>query len=203
MTKLTNLNERALLQKPGRHRVTGNLFLKVLDFTHAYWVVRYSVGGVSREISLGSTRKLNRTDATGRYHAIMAKVNEGVDPLTQKRNAEAAAFAAKADVPTFGDMADAYLKAHEAGWKNSKHRYQWRQTLEGAGVKFADGLVVGGGEAELFGDALGLRCGRAEEGGHFERDGPVWGGVGGLGGLSGSLAVRSHCVDPLESAGGR
>lgn len=129
MTKLTNLNERALLQKPGRHRVTGNLFLKVLDSTHAYWVVRYSVGGVSREISLGSTRKLNRTDATGRYHAIMAKVNEGVDPLTQKRNAEAAAFAAKADVPTFGDMADAYLKAHEAGWKNSKHRYQWRQTL--------------------------------------------------------------------------
>ena len=72
--------------------------------------------------------------------------------------------------------------------------------MEGAGVKLADGLVVGGGEAELFGDALGLRCGRAEEGGHFERDGPVWGG---LGGLSGRLAVRSHGVDPFESAGGR
>ena len=63
-----------------------------------------------------------------------------------------------------------------------------------------DGLVVGGGEAELFGDALGLRCGRAEEGGHFERDGAV---CGGLGGLSGSFAVRSHGVDPFESAGGR
>jgi integrase len=129
MTKLTNLNQRALLAKPGRHRVADNLFLKVLDPTHAYWVVRYSVGGVSREISLGSAHKLDRDVATGRYHVIMADVNKGVDPLAQKRAAKTSAAVAKADVPTFGTMADAYLKAHEAGWKNAKHRYQWRQTL--------------------------------------------------------------------------
>ena len=127
MTKLTNLNERALLERRGRHRVADNLFLKVLDPTHAYWVVRYSVGGVSREISLGSAHKVARTDATGRYHAIMADVNKGVDPLAQKRNARTTAAAAKADVPTFGTMANAYLKAHEAGWKDAKHRWQWRQ----------------------------------------------------------------------------
>ena len=79
MKKLTNLNERALLKKPGRHRIADNLFLKVLDPTHAYWVVRYSVGGVSREISLGSAHKLDRDVATGRYHVIMADVNKGVD----------------------------------------------------------------------------------------------------------------------------
>src|ERR1700723_1610829 len=129
MTKVTNLNERALLEKPGRHRVADNLFLKVLDPDRAYWVMRYSVGGVSREISLGSARKVARADATGRYHAIMADVNKGVDPLTQKRNARIAAVVAKADVPTFGTMADAYLKAHESGWRNAKHRYQWAQTL--------------------------------------------------------------------------
>jgi integrase len=128
MKKLTNLNERALLEKPGRHRVADNLFLKVLDPDRAYWVVRYSVGGVSREISLGSAHKVTRTDATGRYHAIMADVKEGVDPLTQKRNAKAA-VTAKADVPTFGESADAYLKAHEAGWRNPKHRQQWAMTL--------------------------------------------------------------------------
>jgi integrase len=32
-------------------------------------------------------------------------------------------------VPTFGDMADAYVQTHEATWRNAKHRYQWRQTL--------------------------------------------------------------------------
>ena len=127
MTKLTNLNERARLRQPGRHRVADNLFLKVLDPTHAYWVVRYSVGGVSREISLGSAHKVTRADATGRYHAIMADVNKGVDPLTQKRNARTA-IAAKADIPTFGTMADRYIAAHESGWKPS-HRDQWAMTL--------------------------------------------------------------------------
>ena len=55
-------------------------------------------------------------------------VLKGIDPVGDKRNARAA-VAAKADVPTFGDMADAYLKAHEAGWRNAKHRWQWGQTL--------------------------------------------------------------------------
>ena len=31
----------------------------------------------------------------------------------------------KADVPTFGEMADRYIAAHESGWKNPKHRQQW------------------------------------------------------------------------------
>src|ERR1700683_4785835 len=125
MTKVTNLNERALLAKPGRHRVADNLFLKVLDPERACWVVRYSVGGVSRETSLGSARKLTRADATGRYHAIMADVNKGGGPLAHKRNAKAAAVA-EADVPTFGTMADQYIAAHEAGWRNAKHAWQWR-----------------------------------------------------------------------------
>ena len=128
MTKVTNLNERALLQKPGRHPVADNLFLKVLDPTHAYWVVRYSVGGVSRETSLGSARKLTRTDATGRYHAIMADVNKGVDPLTQKRRAKASGAQTGAK-PTFGQCCDQYLETHQTDWRSDKHRYQWRMTL--------------------------------------------------------------------------
>ena len=128
MTKVTNLNERALREKPGRHRVADNLFLKVLGPTHAYWVVRYSVGGVSREISLGSTRKVTRADATGRYHAIMAEVNKGVDPLTQKRTLKASAAQPNAR-PSFGECADQYLETHQADWRSSKHRWQWTQTL--------------------------------------------------------------------------
>jgi integrase len=128
MTKVTNLNERALLAKPGRHRVADNLFLKVLDATRAYWVVRYSVGGVNREISLGSAHKVTRADATGRYHAIMADVNKGVDPLTQKRKAKASAAQPSAK-PTFGQCCDAYLETHQTDWGSSKHVYQWTMTL--------------------------------------------------------------------------
>ena len=128
MTKVTNLNERALLKKPGRHRIADNLFLKVLDPTHAYWVVRYSVGGVSREISLGSAHKVARADASGRYHAIMAEVNKGVDPLTQKRTLKASAAQPNAK-PSFGECADQYLETHQTDWRSSKHRYQWTMTL--------------------------------------------------------------------------
>ena len=71
---------------------------------------------MGREISLGSARKLTRADATGRYHAIMADVNKGVDPLAHKRSAKAA-IAAKADAPTFGQCADQYIASHESGWK--------------------------------------------------------------------------------------
>jgi integrase len=129
MTKVTNLNERALREKPGRHRVADNLFLKVLDSTRAYWVVRYSVGGVSREVSLGSSRKVTRADATGRYQAIMADVNKGVDPLTQKRRAKASGAQLCDAKPTFGQCCDLYLETHQNDWRNAKHRYQWAVTL--------------------------------------------------------------------------
>jgi integrase len=128
MTKVTNLNERALLEKPGRHRVADNLFLKVLDSDRAYWVVRYSVDGVSRETSLGSAHKVARADATGRYHAIMADVNKGVDPLAQKRKAKASA-AQPTTNPTFGQCCDQYLETHQTDWRSSKHVYQWTMTL--------------------------------------------------------------------------
>jgi integrase len=128
MTKVTNLNEDSLLQKPGRHRVTDNLFLKVLDPTHAYWVVRYSVGGASREVSLGSARKLKRTDVAGRYHAIMADVEKGNDPVRRKGKARASAAQPSAK-PTFGDIADQYLETHQTDWRSAKHRYQWQMTL--------------------------------------------------------------------------
>ena len=117
MTKVTNLNERALLKKPGRHRVADNLFLKVLDPKRAYWVVRYSVGGASREVSLGSARKVNRADAAGRYHAIMADVNKGNDPVTQKRKAKASGAQPSAK-PTFGQCCDQYLETHQTDWRS-------------------------------------------------------------------------------------
>jgi hypothetical protein len=31
---------------------------------------------------------------------------------------------------TFRQVADRYLAAHEAAWRNEKHRYQWRATLD-------------------------------------------------------------------------
>src|SRR5262249_53725663 len=57
----------------------------------------------------------------------------GLDPLNE-REAEKAARQAKsalekARAMTFADCARCYLKAHEAAWRNEKHRQQWNSTL--------------------------------------------------------------------------
>lgn len=61
-------------------------------------------------------------------------LREGVDPLAHRAaEAEAAAVRAalvEAKARTFRDVAGLYIGAHEAGWRNAKHRAQWRTTLE-------------------------------------------------------------------------
>jgi integrase len=56
-------------------------------------------------------------------------VRHGTDPIEQRRRAKAAA-AALAKAMTFKQVADKYLAAHEAAWRNAKHRWQWGQTLD-------------------------------------------------------------------------
>lgn len=57
---------------------------------------------------------------------------EGRDPLREGANGHAAERAASAAsrVPTFGALADEVVSALEAGWRNPKHRAQWRMTLQ-------------------------------------------------------------------------
>jgi integrase len=59
--------------------------------------------------------------------------SQGVDPLQAKREAAAAEAAQRAAsvvaAVTFRTAATEYVSAHEAGWKNEKHRAQWTSTL--------------------------------------------------------------------------
>jgi hypothetical protein len=53
---------------------------------------------------------------------------KGIDPI-RRREIERAEAAAKAGSNTFKEVADAYIEAHEDGWRNTKHRQQWQNTL--------------------------------------------------------------------------
>ena len=118
----------ALLEKPGRYADGHGLYFRTLGLGRAYWVYRYRVGGKEREMSLGPYPELTLSEARARHVAARkAVVVDKTDPLADRRAAKA--VRAKADAPTFGECADAYLNAHEAGWKNPKHRDQWRMTL--------------------------------------------------------------------------
>jgi integrase len=54
---------------------------------------------------------------------------DGVDPLAAKRREDKAARIEAAKTITFKDTAERYIAAHEAGWRNAKHRAQWGSTL--------------------------------------------------------------------------
>ena len=54
----------------------------------------------------------------------------GVDPIKARKAALAESRLEAARSITFKDAAEAYIKAHEAGWRNAKHANQWRNTLE-------------------------------------------------------------------------
>ena len=101
---------------------------KTLGQGRAYWTYRYRSGGKERETSLGPYPEVSLDEAIIKHAELRALVLKGIDPVADRRNAKAVAVA-KADVPTFATMADQYVAAHEAGWRNAKHAWQWKQTL--------------------------------------------------------------------------
>jgi integrase len=128
MPKLTQAALRRLIKKTGRHSDGGGLYFRVIGEGKAYFVYRYRVDGREREASLGPFPDLKLAEAREKHAALRKRVVvDRTDPLAEKRGAKI--MQAVKAVPTFGDMADAYVQTHEATWRNAKHRYQWRQTL--------------------------------------------------------------------------
>ncbi len=61
-----------------------------------------------------------------------AQIRQKLDPIEERRAAHEAQMTADAPVPEvmhFAKVAESYLAAHEPGWRNTKHRAQWRMTL--------------------------------------------------------------------------
>jgi len=77
------------------------------------------LGGRDRDV--GEVRQAGR-DAR-------ALLERGIDPLEARAEAALLAEAEEARRTTFTDAAEAYIAAHEAGWRNAKHGKQWRATL--------------------------------------------------------------------------
>lgn len=123
---------------PGRYADGDGLYLLVRPTGTRFWVLRYRVaGGRSREMGIGpASGKRAMSLANARVAAAQQKtlVRAGTDPLA-KREADAATAKAAAQTAaikriTFEDVAVQYIAAHEAGWRNDKHRAQWASTLQ-------------------------------------------------------------------------
>jgi len=112
----------------------GNLYLRVTGPGVAKWSLRYMRQGRARELGLGAYDPQGidgRSLAEAREAAQEArrKLRDGIDPIDHKRDAAMDRVREEAADKTFDEVAEALIASQEAGWKNAKHRAQWRSTL--------------------------------------------------------------------------
>jgi hypothetical protein len=121
---------------PGRYGDGAGLYLLVRSDQLKFWIFRYTVRGRMRELGLGpaaGAAAISLADVRPKARALHNMVREGRDPLAERAAAKAAATAAAQEAQvrgkTFRQVADLYVAAHEATWRNAKHRQQWGNTL--------------------------------------------------------------------------
>lgn len=137
--KLNQLTTREVtaLTARGRHADGGGLYLQVDGHGTRQWTFRFQIDGKRSEMRLGSAIDLSLANARVLAAQCRADVEAGRNPLTVRIEAKKADERARkitASGNTFGDVAKAMLDAKEHGWRNEKHKWQWRQTLEGYGA---------------------------------------------------------------------
>jgi integrase len=130
--KLTAGALRGLLKpeaKPGAYGDGGGLYLHVRGSESRSWLFRYKLHGRARLMGLGSAGDVSLAEARELANEGRKLVRHGTDPIEQRRSRRAQE-AAKIGLNTFAEVAASYIAAHEASWRNAKHRQQWRNTLE-------------------------------------------------------------------------
>lgn len=122
-TKRLTARTAATLTKPGRHADGGNLYLSISANGGRRWIFLYRWGGRQLEMGLGSARDVSLARARALADAARAQIAEGVDPLAARKVEQVV-------IPTFGVFADELVSDIREGFRNEKHRWQWKHTLE-------------------------------------------------------------------------
>ena len=128
---------------PGLHADGGGLYLQITEGGSKSWVYRFMLAGKRRDMGLGGIHTISLSEAREVARRCRQLVRDGVDPIESRRAVKLAARADNMKVMTFRQCGEAFIKAHEAGWSNSKHIAQWTSTLEAYVYPSIGGLSVG------------------------------------------------------------
>ena len=107
--------------KPGKYSDGGNLYLIVSPSGSRKWVLRFTWLGRGKEMGLGSAAAVSLADARENAASARRKIAQGLNPIDERKRTSG--------VPTFGEMADQVRETLSAGFRNEKHKAQWKSTL--------------------------------------------------------------------------
>jgi integrase len=108
--------------KPGKYSDGGNLYLIVSETGARKWVLRFTWRGRAKEMGLGSAVSVPLADAREKAASARRKIAQGLNPIEERKR--------DGGIPTFGEMADDVRETISAGFRNEKHKAQWKSTLE-------------------------------------------------------------------------
>lgn len=108
--------------KPGKYSDGGNLYLIVSPSGSRKWVLRFTWRGCAKEMGLGSALSVPLADAREQAAGARRKIAQGLNPIEERKRDKG--------IPTFGEMADTVREMLSAGFRNEKHKAQWKMTLE-------------------------------------------------------------------------
>ena len=125
MPKLTNIVLKQLVRQPGRYAdaETRGLYIQVRPGS-ASWLYRYTENGRERMAGLGAYPFVGLAEARAAALALRKVRHEGLDPLAERRKAQAAS----APVQTFESAAEVYIQQMGPSWAKGRD-FQWRSSL--------------------------------------------------------------------------
>ena len=109
------------------------LHLQVTAAGATTWILRFTAGvkpGTDkpwrRDLGLGSYDKVSMKDAREKAKQAHALIADGIDPITEKREARSAMIAARLAEITFEEAAKQFIAAQSVTWKEGgKSEHQW------------------------------------------------------------------------------
>jgi Arm DNA-binding domain len=118
-----HLNARKVeTAKPGKYGDGANLYLVVSKTGARKWVLRFTSRGKPKEMGLGSAANVSLADARDRAATARRKISQGINPIEERKR--------ESGIPTFGEVADDVCQSLSEGFRNEKHKAQWKSTLE-------------------------------------------------------------------------
>lgn len=105
------------------------LYLQLTPGDGRSWLLRTTVGKLRRDIGLGSYPGVTLAQARDKAREFRELIEQGIDPVEQRKAAKAALAASQRRGMTFAKATEHYLAAKLDAFSNPKHRQQWQNTL--------------------------------------------------------------------------